>query len=132
MRLRCVSIVPGLVAGVLCGCAQNVNVAKALTVDPGAIEVPVILGAPKRDQKLLIDVRASEPVDVDVALEAKRAGIMNRLGLGKRPDTPDTLASKLKTTGETMVVTLPTGSELAVILSNATKKSNVTVKVHSQ
>jgi hypothetical protein len=31
-----------------------------------------------------------------------------------------------------MVVTLAAGSELAVILSNATKKSNVTVKVYSQ
>lgn len=122
----------GLLLLALAGCQRPVSEDKSLTLQPGDIVQPAIVPAPRGEQKVRVEVTASEPIDVDVALEEQKEPIMSALRTDKRPDAAKTLKSQPQTKSATLDVTIPAGKEYTVILSGARKKSDVRVKVNSQ
>ena len=111
------------------GC-QGVNVEKALTLEPGDIVQPAIVDAPRSQQKIRVEVTATEPIDVDVALESDASDVVNGLRVSKRPESK-VLATKQGVKSDAVEATIPAGKSYTVILSGARKKSEVKLKVSS-
>jgi hypothetical protein len=115
----------------LAGC-QKVNQEKTVSLTAGAVEAPIILSAPRGEQKIRVSVTSAEPVDVDVVLEANRAGVNETLLSGKRPAADKVVASKAKARTDTISATIPAGKEYAIVLSGATKTTEVKLSVKSE
>lgn len=113
------------------GC-QRVNQEKTISLAAGDIKAPIIVSAPRSQQKIRVSVTSAEPVDVDVVLEANRAGVEATLLAGKRPAADKVVASKEKVKSDTLSATIPAGKEYAVVLSGATKTTEVKVTVKSE
>lgn len=111
------------------GC-QQVNVEKALTLEPGDILQPAIVDGPRSQQKIRVEVTATEPIDVDVALESDASDVISGLRASKRP-AGKVLATKQGVKSDTMEATIPAGKSYTVIVSGAKKKSEVKLKVNS-
>jgi hypothetical protein len=129
--MRCRVLVCALVFAVLAPGCQKVNINKTITLSAGSIEAPTI-DAPRGQQKIRVTVASAEPVDVDVVLEANKAAVMDSLSLGKRPAADKVLVSKAKTKADTLSATIPAGKEYAIVLSGATKTTEVKLSVKSE
>jgi hypothetical protein len=112
------------------GC-QRVNIEKTVTLDIGDIKEPAQVSAPSGQQKIRVEINATEPIDVDVALEEQAVEARKSLTAGKRPDAGKVLASKQGVKTETLEATIPAGKDYTVILSGARKKSEVKLKLNS-
>lgn len=115
----------------IAGC-QKVNQEKTVSLTAGAVEAPIILSAPRGEQKIRVSVASADPIDVDVVLEANRSAINETLLMGKRPAADKVVASKLKAKTDTISATIPAGKEYAVLISGATKNTEVKVSVKSE
>jgi hypothetical protein len=111
------------------GC-QQVNVEKALTLEPGDILQPAIVDGPRSLQKIRVEVTATEPIDVDLALESDATDVVNGLRASKRPQGK-VLATKQGVKSDSVEATIPAGKSYTVIVSGAKKKSEVKLKVNS-
>jgi hypothetical protein len=114
------------------GCQRPLNMEKTINLTPGSVEVPAIVDAPRGEQKVRVSVTSAEPVNVDVVLELNRPAVMEALQAGTRPAADTVLASKVQVKADTASVTIPAGKEFAVVLSGATKKTEVKVTVKSE
>jgi hypothetical protein len=114
------------------GCQRRLNLDKTVTLTAGGIEVPAIVDGPRRDQKVRVSVTSAVPVNVDVVLEGNRAAVMEALQAGKRPTADQVLASKERLQADAVSATIPAGKEFAVVLSGATKQTEVKVSVQSE
>ena len=79
-----------------------------------------------------MSITSADPVNVDVVLEANRAAVMDTLLSGKRPAADKVLASKEKVKSDAISTTIPAGKEYAILLSGATKSTEVKVAVKSE
>ena len=118
------------VATLATGC-QRVNVDKTLSVTSGAVEV-VIVGAPRGLQKVKVSIASADPINVDVVVEENRDAVMETLLSGKRPAADKVLASKEKVKSDALSATIPAGKEYAILVSGATKTTEVKVGVKSE
>jgi hypothetical protein len=114
------------------GCQRPLSMEKTINLSPGDVEVPAIVDAPRSEQKIRVSVTSAEPVNVDVVLELNRPAVMEALQSSKRPTADKVLASKEQVKADTVSVTIPAGKEFAVVLSGATKKTEVKVTVKSE
>ena len=114
------------------GCSpQKLNVDRDVSVGPGDAR-QVGIDGPKAEQKVRVQVTATEPVNVDLALDSKSGDLMNKLSADKRPAPGEVLASKEKTKSDTLEGTVPAGQAFSIYVSGATKKSDVKLKITSQ
>jgi hypothetical protein len=111
------------------GC-QQVSVEKALTLEPGDILQPAIVDGPRSQQKIRVEVTATEPIDVDVTLESDASEVIKGLRVSKRPEGK-LLATKQGVKSDAVEATIPAGKSYTVIVSGAKKKSEVKLKVNS-
>ena len=79
----------------------------------------------------------SEPIGERIVvsgrlLDENSRPVADALSASKRPDPAKVLAGKQKVKTETLTATILSGKEYTVIVSGATKKSDVRVKVNSQ
>jgi hypothetical protein len=123
-----------LSAGVLlalAGCGQSVSVEKTVDLSPGLNLAPIVIDGPKREQKIKVEFTASDGIlDAYVILGKDEEAILNELDRVK--PKLDILASKTKSSGDTLEATIPAGQDYGVYLANASKKMKVTVKLKSQ
>ena len=113
------------------GCnQQKLNVERDVTVSGGDIR-QVTPEGPKAE-KVRVQVTATEPVNIDVVLDSRAGEIMNKLQADKRPTTGEVLGSKEKAKNDVLDVTVPGGQPFSVLVSGATKKSDVKLKITSQ
>ncbi len=115
------------------GCSQRVNSEKTLEMEPGDVNVPFIVDAPRRDQAVTVTVRpeSGAPVDVFVVLDAERPAAMDDLGKNRPPK--NTLASQQKLEKETVLTaTVPGGNNYAVIVRNTKKSTKVGIKLEGR
>lgn len=131
MPRRLILIICALGIALAPGC-QKVNQEKTVTVSVGSVDAPIILSAPRGEQKIRVSVTSAEPVDVDVVLEANRAGVTETLLAGKRPAADKVVASKVKAKTDTISATIPAGKEYAIVLSGAMKSTEVKLSVKSE
>jgi hypothetical protein len=112
------------------GC-QRVNIEKTVTLEFGDIKQAAIIDAPSGEQKIRVQIDATEPIDVDVALVSNFPEIEKALTSHKRPDAGKVLASKQDFKSDSVDATIPAGKSYTVILSGAKKTSQVKLKVNS-
>ena len=122
MPRRAVLVCALVFAALAPGC-QKVNQEKTVTVSAGSVDAPIILSAPRGQQKIRVTVASADPVDVDVVLEDNRKGVTDTLLSGKRPAADKVVASKVKAKTDTLSATIPAGKEYAIVLSGATKNT---------
>ena len=125
--MRAVLCVILLVA--IVGCAQTVSVEKTVEVSAGLNSAPIVVDGPKKDQKIKVEFTADNPVDVQVILGNDENAVLRELEKAK-PNVESVAAEKKATSG-TLEATIPAGKDYGVYLSNATKKTSVTVKLKS-
>lgn len=114
------------------GCQKRVNLEKTVSLTVGAVEVPAIVDAPRGEQKVRATIAAADPVDVHIVLEANRAAVMEALTSAKKVPADKVLASKEKVKSDTLAATIPAGKEYAVVLSGATKTTEVKLTLKSE
>ncbi len=113
------------------GCPQRLHVEKTLTLEPGDIKQPAVVDGPRSQQKIRVQIDATEPINVDIALESDAADIEKSLLTASRPAAAKLLASKQGVKSDAVEATIPAGKSYTVILSGAKKKSEVKLKVNS-
>jgi hypothetical protein len=111
----------------LTGCQQTI-VNEKITLNPGDIKDRII-EAPSREQKVVVEVSSGAPVNVWIVLESERQAVKAKLGIDQVPDPARVVASKQRIPSGTVEGTVPAGKEYAVILSGATQKTEVQLKV---
>jgi hypothetical protein len=109
------------------GCTSRVSFDKTLTLEPGAIKMYTI-DAPRREQKVRIQVDSREPVTCYVGL-ADAAGEMQKAL--ERDAQPTALGGKSGVTQESFDVSIAAGKEFVIFLSGAKKPSEVKLSVKS-
>jgi len=115
---------------VVVGCAQQVNVEKTVDVDAGLNSAPIVVDGPKKDQKIKVEFTADNPVDVQVILGKDEDAILRELE--KATPKVEALAGEKKAKSGALEATIPAGKDYGVYVTNATKKTSVTVKLKSQ
>ena len=130
-RLIPISCLLGL-AHLVAGCQKPMSLDKTATLTPGAVEASVILDAKSSEQKLRVGVSSDAPVDVDVVLESNREAVTKSLLVGERPAKELVVASLSQATSDTVIVTIPAGMQYAVLLSGATKRTDVKLTMKSE
>jgi hypothetical protein len=125
-RFRCLAGL-GLLA-IVSGCGQPINVEKTVSMQPAQHYAPILVDGPKRDQKITVEFTSSDvPIDVYIVLGKDETVILRELDKAK--PKVDSLASKLGSKGDTLTATIAAGKDYGVYLTNAAKKTNVTVKL---
>ena len=114
------------------GCQKAIKLDKTTTLAVGAVEASVILSAPGSELKIRVSITSADPVDVDVVLETNREAVMETLLVGKRPAADMVVASMLKAKTDTVSATIPAGVQYAVLLSGATKSTDVKLTMKSE
>ena len=79
-----------------------------------------------------MSITSADPINVDVVLEANRAAVTETLLSGKRPAADKVLVSKEKVKTDALSATIPAGKEYAVLISGATKNTEVKLSVKSE
>ena len=114
------------------GCQKAINLEKTTTLTVGAVEASVILSAPRSEQKIRVSIASADPVDVDIVLETNREAVTKTLLVGKRPAGDMVVASMLKAKTDTVSATIPAGMQYAIVLSGATKSTDVKLTMKSE
>ena len=117
--------------GLAAGC-QKVNLDKTVSLVAGDVQAPIIVDAPRGQQKIQVSIASAEPIDIDIVLEENRPGLQETLLSGKRPAAGKAVASKEKVKSDTLSATIPAGKGYAVVLSGAKKTTEVKVTVKSE
>ena len=118
------------IATLAAGC-QRVNVDKTITLTAGAVE-SAIVSAPRSQQQVKVSITSADPINVDVVVEENRIAVTDTILSGKRPAADKVLASKEKVKSDALSATIPAGKEYAVLISGATKNTEVKVSVKSE
>jgi hypothetical protein len=117
----------GLAAVLLTAGCQKLNFEKTQALGPGDVR-SFEIDAPKRDQTVSIEVSSSAaPITVCVATEDRSSAVEQALVSGKKPE--GTLAHKEKVQNETIEVTAPAKKKFVVFLAEASKETQVSVKI---
>jgi len=114
-----------LVVFLLAGCSK-VHDVKTITLKPGETNIFEV-DAPKRDQKVRVVVTSAEPISVAIALTKDIGG----QEVTSVSDLKTTLELKKGVKQETIEVTIPAKEKYTVIVSDALKSTDVTVKIDS-
>ncbi len=123
LRLTWLACVGGLVL-VLAGC-QRLHVEKPLDLNPGDLKY-IEVDAPRGDQKVEIQVTATEPVDVFVVKEDQLREFDKKNG---DFDKSKAITVKKGVKSETFQVTAEAGKKFGVILKALSKSSAVKVTI---
>ena len=111
----------------LAGCGQKLAYETTVQLADGEVQ-SIAVDAPKTEQKVSVSVVSSgSPVDVYVVLDKDKETGKQALLDRKKP--AESLASKVKTQDATLEATVPANTGFAVLLGNASKPSQVKVKV---
>ena len=116
----------------IAGCQKAISLDKTTTLTVGAVEASVILSAPRSELKIRVSITSADPVDVDIVLETNREAVTKALLVGKRPAGDMVVASMLKVKTDTVSATIPAGMQYAVLLSGATKSTDVKLTMKSE
>jgi hypothetical protein len=116
------------------GC-QKVDQEKTVSIGPGDVVAPMIVDAPRSEQKIVVTVVGPPgvPVRVHVVREKDRAGLEEKLKTSKKLESSEFLAASPGAAEDTTLeATIPAGTEYAVVLSGAAKSGEVKVKLKSK
>jgi hypothetical protein len=109
------------------GCTSRVNFNQTETLEPGDIKTYTI-DAPRKEQKVRVQVESPEPVNVYVGLAASAGAIQKAL---ERDQKPVAAGGKSGVTQDSFEVTIAAGQEFTVFLSGARKRTEVKLSVKS-
>ena len=114
----------------IAGCAQQVSVDKTVEVEPGLNRAPILVDAPKKEQKVKLEFTADNPVDVRIVLGKDEKVILREL---EKPNPKvEALATEKAAKSGVLEATIPAGKDYGVYVTNAVKKTSVTLKLRSQ
>ena len=118
-----------VILGLFAAGCQKLDVEKTYTIGVGDVEVLQIDG-PSKQQKVTVTVTTTFPVNVHIVPESEHNAAMSALPLNKKLDPSQVLGSMEKMeTGMSVEGTVPAKAGYSVIVSGATKKTEVTLKI---
>jgi outer membrane lipopolysaccharide assembly protein LptE/RlpB len=111
----------------LSGCGQRLNYETTVQLGDGEVQ-SLSIDPPKREQKVSVTVTSSgSPIDAYIVLDKDKEAAKQALLDRKKPANP--LDGKTKTQDATLEATIPANTGFAVLLGEASKSSQVKVKV---
>lgn len=110
----------------MAGCQSRLKQTRTAVVKAGESR-QIYVDGPTYEQKVGIDFTASNPVSVYVCLKKDEGKVADAADRGQ--SAPGVLASAMKSTGQSLEVTVPKKEEFVLIFVGGTKDADLTVTI---